>query len=81
MKKLILGKANFTGAEVLTRAQMKKVTGGTCGVKIGGTWYTVAGGASTASSYLGQSGTINTSNGQPVNGIVTNWCCDSCSQW
>ncbi|WP_412467249.1 hypothetical protein [Pedobacter sp. KLB.chiD] len=75
MKKLSLKPTAFAKGEVLTKAQMKKVVGGSCGVKINGNWYSVSGGRSEAEGSLGRSGTWN--NGQ-VSGTVTNWCCDSC---
>ncbi|QIL40273.1 hypothetical protein G7074_13990 [Pedobacter sp. HDW13] len=77
MKKLKLNQTNFAGAEVLSRAQLKNVMGGTgsCGVKVNGTWCTVSGGASTAEGMLG---TTQTCNGGEISGTVTNWCCDSC---
>ena len=69
--------------EKLSRAEMKNVLGGvaapgggtTCGIKINGTWYSVAGGMSEAKGDLGTTGSWN--NGT-VTGTVTNWCCSSC---
>lgn len=75
MKKLTLKVSNLTGVEVLSRTQLKKVVGGSCGIKIDGTWYQVSGGRSEAEGSLGRSGTWN--NGT-VTGTVSNWCCDSC---
>ncbi len=53
--------SNFSSF-VLTKAEMKNVVGGDCGVKIGGSWYH-AGSKSTAKSYVGQNTSWYVSNG------------------
>lgn len=74
MKKLKLNFLDISAESILSREEMKSLTGGsTCGILVDGTWQRInpdAAGTTkgTAISYVS-------------NGYASAWCCDSCSGW
>ncbi len=69
--------ANMQGK--MSREEMKQISGGyapagSCGVKVGGTWYYNYGTRALAEGAVGHTVII----GGTAIGTATNWCCDSC---
>lgn len=72
---------NLQGVKVLNRDAQKAINGGgSCGVKVGGTWCMVGDydgdGATKDDALAVLGGYGECSDGS--SGTITNWCCDSC---